>query len=143
MIKKKFPSIFNPGAKGVRKLLGELESEIMEIVWKKDEVTVREIYESLLERKKIAYTTVMTTMSRLADKCVLLKKSEKIAHIYKAASTKNEFKESTTKNILKSLLDEFPAPVISQFVQDLNDIKDEDLDKREKLIKQKRKNKNV
>ena len=143
MIKKKFPSIFNPGAKGVRKLLGELESEIMEIVWKKDEVTVRAIYESLLERKKIAYTTVMTTMSRLADKGVLLRKSEKIAHIYKAATTEKEFTESTTKNILKSLLDDFPAPVISQFVADLNDVKDEELDKREKLIKQKRKNKNV
>ena len=39
------------------------ELEIMKIVWERDSVTVRDVYEALLERRKVAYTTVMTMMS--------------------------------------------------------------------------------
>ena len=44
--------------------LTEQELEIMKIVWGKGEATVREVYETLLARRRIAYTTVMTMMSR-------------------------------------------------------------------------------
>ncbi len=46
--------------------LGELEEAIMEIVWQRDaEVTVREVWEALQPTRSLAYTTVMTVMSRL------------------------------------------------------------------------------
>ena len=41
------------------------ELEIMKVVWQKGEATVRDVYEDLLERRKIAYTTVMTMMKVL------------------------------------------------------------------------------
>ena len=58
---------------GLRKFLGDLECEIMELVWKKaaPTVTVREIYDILRHERQIAYTTVMTTMVRLAEKGLL------------------------------------------------------------------------
>ena len=40
----------------------------MKIVWERDSVTVRDVYEALLERRKIAYTTVMTMMKILEQK---------------------------------------------------------------------------
>ena len=40
--------------------LTEQELEIMKIVWERDHSTVRDVYEALLERRKVAYTTVMT-----------------------------------------------------------------------------------
>jgi predicted transcriptional regulator len=39
----------------------------MKVVWRKDEATVRDVYEALLETRPIAYTTVMTMMRILAD----------------------------------------------------------------------------
>src|SRR5436190_15372769 len=49
------------------------ELEIMKIVWERDSVTVRDVYEALLERRKVAYTTVMTMMKILEQKQYLRK----------------------------------------------------------------------
>src|ERR1017187_72125 len=48
--------------------LTEQELEIMKIVWERDRSTVRDVYETLLERRKVAYTTVMTMMKILEQK---------------------------------------------------------------------------
>src|SRR4051795_5070541 len=55
--------------------LTEQELEIMKIVWERDRSTVRDVYEKLLERRKIAYTTVMTMM-KILERKGHLKKSE-------------------------------------------------------------------
>jgi predicted transcriptional regulator len=53
----------------VRKtVLTEHELEIMQIVWQRPTVTVRDVYEELLKRRKIAYTTVMTMLGILEEK---------------------------------------------------------------------------
>jgi predicted transcriptional regulator len=45
--------------------LAEQELEIMKIVSDRGCATVRDVYVALLERRKIAYTTVMTMMNVL------------------------------------------------------------------------------
>ena len=45
----------------------------MKIVWERESVTVRDVYEALLERRKVAYTTVMTMMKILEQKKYLKK----------------------------------------------------------------------
>ena len=50
------------------------ELEIMKLVWERDSATVRDVYEALLERRKIAYTTVMTMMKILETKGYLKKR---------------------------------------------------------------------
>src|SRR5712672_1673474 len=52
------------------------ELEIMKILWRSGASTVRGVYEDLLERRKIAYTTVMTMMNILEQKGYL-KKTQK------------------------------------------------------------------
>jgi len=46
-------------------VLTEQELEIMKIVWERESATVRDVYETLLERRKVAYTTVMTMLKIL------------------------------------------------------------------------------
>ena len=48
--------------------LTEQELEIMKVVWERDSVTVRDVYQALLGRRKVAYTTVMTMMKILEQK---------------------------------------------------------------------------
>lgn len=64
---------FRFNQEGLRKFMGDLEVDIMELVWKKADptVTVRDIYDVLRQQRQIAYTTVMTTMVRLAEKGIL------------------------------------------------------------------------
>src|ERR1700726_744465 len=66
------------------------ELEIMKLVWQRDTATVRDIYEALLERRKIAYTTVMTMMTILETKGYLKKRRQDRAFIYRPAHTKNQ-----------------------------------------------------
>jgi len=55
------------------KVLGDLESEVMEIIWsQKGAVSVKSVTEILIKRRQIAYTTVMTIMARLVNKGVLI-----------------------------------------------------------------------
>ena len=49
------------------------ELAIMKVVWRKEEVTVRDVHEALSEQREIAYTTVMTLMRILQEKGYLTK----------------------------------------------------------------------
>jgi Fe2+ or Zn2+ uptake regulation protein len=57
-------------------VLTSQELEIMKVVWSAGASTVRGVYEALLDRRKIAYTTVMTMMNILEQKGYL-KKTQK------------------------------------------------------------------
>ncbi len=58
---------FSPAKDGLVKVLGPLETDIMQIVWQDERSTVKKIHRKLSQTREIAYTTVMTTMSRLAE----------------------------------------------------------------------------
>lgn len=66
------------------------ELKIMKLVWQRNAATVRDIYEALLEHRKIAYTTVMTTMKILETKGYLKKRLHGRAFIYRPAQSKND-----------------------------------------------------
>src|ERR1700728_2392791 len=70
--------------------LTELELEIMKIVWDHDTVTVRDVYETLLKRRKVAYTTVMTMMKILEQKKYLKKNQDDRAYVYQPAQPRRE-----------------------------------------------------
>ena len=42
--------------------LTDLELEIMKVVWDHHTVTVRDVHEAPVKRRKVAYTTVLTVM---------------------------------------------------------------------------------
>jgi predicted transcriptional regulator len=96
---------------GLRKFLGDLECEIMELVWKKANptVTVREIYDILRRERQIAYTTVMTTMVRLAEKGLLrIVDKAGLANCYSPQEGREEFIRNTVAHILEIFTKEFP-----------------------------------
>jgi predicted transcriptional regulator len=85
MTSEPFLRTFRPDRPGIRKILGDLEAEIMEYIWSRPAeqgITVREVYEALSAQRHIAYTTVMSTMTRLAKKQVLRVATEQTAYVY-------------------------------------------------------------
>jgi predicted transcriptional regulator len=71
----------------IRNDFGPLESEVMAAVWNAGKpVAVRKIVDDLNEHRAepLAYTTVMTVMSRLADKKVLSRRKEGRSYAYEA-----------------------------------------------------------
>src|ERR1039458_4040178 len=71
-------------------ILTEHELEIMKIVWLHDTSTVRDVYEALLEKRKVAYTTVMTMMKVLEQKKYLKKSQAERAYVYRPAQIRSE-----------------------------------------------------
>ena len=105
---------------GLKKFLGDLECEIMELVWKLSSsnptVTVREVYDALRKKREIAYTTVMTTMVRLSEKG-LLKIVDKagLANCYVPESDRETFIRNSVEHVLDIFFSEFPDEC-SEFV---------------------------
>ncbi len=98
---------FSPMQDGLVKVLGPLETEIMELLWQEQQGTVKKIHRVLQERRDIAYTTVMTTMSRLAEKGILQRTRDGLAYIYRPAITETEFIQMFVQQVLDGLLDDF------------------------------------
>ena len=59
------------------------ELAIMKVIWRREQATVREVYETLRERRSIAYTTVMTMMNVLEEKGYLAKARVDRAYVYR------------------------------------------------------------
>ncbi len=105
-------TVFRPDREGVRKVLGDLESDIMEYVWDNIKstpqgLTVRDVYEDFRLRRAIAYTTVMSTMARLGRKHLLRVKKVDGAYVYTPSLSKEEFINNFVSRILENLLVSF------------------------------------
>ena len=102
-------------------LLGPLETDVMEMVWKLGDTTVREVHEALAERRDLAYTTVMTTMARLASKGLLVRDTTGLAHRYRATVSREDYAQSTVTSVVDWLVDRFPEPAMSYFAKVVGD----------------------
>lgn len=71
---------------------GELQRRVMEVLWTCDECTVRDVHARLNAERPIAYTTVMTVMSRLAEQGILEREKLGKTCIYRAATSRDEAK---------------------------------------------------
>ena len=129
---------FQPHKRGLRAILGDLETAIMEVMWREGSFTVREMHGKLAKDRKIAYTTVMTVMSRLAEKGLLVKEKEGNAFRYGPAVSEKDFRQSTLKKILASLVGDFGTPVLSQFVDIVDRESPEKMEELARLIQKKR-----
>jgi predicted transcriptional regulator len=105
--------ILHPDRQGLRMLLGDLEADIMDVVWRQPEdtwCTVREVYETMREERRIAYTTVMNTMTRLAKKGVLESRRQDLAYLYRPRQSREAFIHGVVGHVLERLLVHFTGP---------------------------------
>ena len=103
-------SVFRPDRPGIRKVLGDLEAEIMELLWEHPinlGTTVREVFEVLYERRRMAYTTVMNTMTRMAKKHLLRVEKQDTAYVYYPVLAQQEFIDGFVGRILENLFVNF------------------------------------
>jgi predicted transcriptional regulator len=108
-------SVFRPDRPGIRKVLGDLEADIMELIWARpgnQSTTVREIFEVLYAQRQIAYTTVMNTMTRLAKKRLLQVEKKDQAYLYTPTLTQQEFISRFVSRILEDLFVSFSGATL-------------------------------
>jgi predicted transcriptional regulator len=94
---------------------GPLSMEVMEAVWKAGRpVSVREVVDGLNGRRAepLAYTTVMTVMSRLADKQALARSPAGRSYVYEATAA--DPAGIAVKNVIRAYGDEAVAHFVDQ-----------------------------
>ncbi len=119
--------------------LTEQELEIMKIVWRRERVTVRDVYEELLERRKIAYTTVMTMMTILAQKKYLRKSQEERAYVYQPAKPKNQVIKGMVREFVNRVFNGSAEPLLVHLMEDRK-LSGKDLEEISRMIREDRKN---
>ena len=106
--------------------LTELELEIMKIVWDHDTVTVRDVYETLLKRRKVAYTTVMTMMKILEQKKYLKKNQDDRAYVYQPAQPRRQVIGAIVRDFVNRVFNGSAEPLLVHLVEE-HDLSKEDL----------------
>jgi len=109
-------------AQGEHKYLGELQARIMEVVWSRDRVTVREVLEALSTQRDLAYTTVMTVMTRLWEEGTLVRTAVGKTYVYQAARNRQEFRAAISSTIVHDLVTDFGDVALAQFAQALEHV---------------------
>jgi predicted transcriptional regulator len=119
-------------------VLGPLETEVMEAVWQRGEVTVRDVHEIVSTKRPVAYTTVMTTLGRLADKGFLRRIEDQPAHIYSPLVTHEQYARTTVKSVLDWLVGQFRDPAVAYFLDRLERDDERLLETLQEAIEQRR-----
>lgn len=101
----------------IRPLTGP-ELEIMKVVWNRQPVTVRDVYEVLLRRRQIAYTTVMTMMNVLETKKYLKKRMEDRAYVYQPTRPRSHVIKAMVREFVDRVFDGSAQPLLVQLVKD-------------------------
>src|SRR5687767_10187927 len=118
-------------------VLTDQELEIMKVVWQLGTATVREVYEELLKRRKIAYTTVMTMMGILEQKGRLTRTANDRAYVYKPSQPQGEVVGSMVHDFVKRVFDGSAKPLLVHLVENKR-ISSEEIEEIQKLLKGKR-----
>jgi predicted transcriptional regulator len=100
-----------------RTLTGQ-ELEIMKVVWGLERATVRDVYEALRERRKIAYTTVMTMMNILEEKKYLKKQAEDRAYVYQATRPRSEVIRAMVREFVDRVFNGSAEPLLVHLIKE-------------------------
>src|SRR5689334_6549278 len=107
------------------------ELAIMKVVWKRKKATVRQVYETLRERRSIAYTTVMTMMKILEEKGYLKKTLVDRAHVYQPVKPRQQVIGAMLRDFLDRVFDGAPDRLLVHLAKD-NAL----TDKQKRIVKQ-------
>src|SRR5215471_3845074 len=99
-------------------VLTDQELEIMKIVWDRGSATVRDVYEALLARRKVAYTTVMTMMGILEKKGHLRREQVDRAYVYRAARPQKRVIGEMVREFIDRVFNGSAEPLLVHLVQD-------------------------
>ena len=105
-------------AKRSFKRLGERELQILNTIWELGTASVSDVHGILSESEEIAYTTVMTTMKKLADKGYLSFDEVDKKYVYRARIKPGEVRQGLLTDLISSAFRGSPLSLVRTLVQD-------------------------
>jgi predicted transcriptional regulator len=111
--------IYDPDSMSAPPPLHELESEVMEEMWRLGRATVRELMEAInaRSRKPRAYTTYMTIMARLDGKELLAREREGKTDVYWPRIDREDYFEQRAQAEVQQLVDDYGDLALVHFAR--------------------------
>jgi BlaI family transcriptional regulator, penicillinase repressor len=94
------------------------ELTIMEVVWADGSATVRQVYEALRTRRRVAYTTVLTMMNVLERKGHLRKRAEGRSFVYQPTKPRARVMRAMVRDFLDRVFGGSAEPLLTHLVED-------------------------
>ena len=95
---------------------GELQAQIMAVLWRIDAGTVEQVRSALPTRYRGAYTTVQTVLNRLADRGLLARKRDGNAMVYRPKVTEAEYLSRSIERTLATASADARQTALAQLI---------------------------
>lgn len=107
----------------------DVELELLKLVWKLGEATVRDILGALPPERALAYTTVMSMMRILEEKGYLTHRVRDRAYVYRAQVSEDEVAQGMVRHLVNRMFEGSPELLMVTLLQaaDLTEQQLEDL----------------
>lgn len=109
----------------------------MKVVWRRQQATVRDVYEEMLAGRKVAYTTVMTMMGILEDKGYLIKDQGERAYVYRPSQPKEQVVGGMVRDFLDRVFNGSAKPLLMHLVEN-RQLSREELDEISAVLKERK-----
>jgi BlaI family transcriptional regulator, penicillinase repressor len=98
--------------------LGDAELAVMRVLWDEGQLTVRDVMERLHERgRTVAYTTVLTFLTRLEQKGMVASDKRGTAYVYRAKISRQSVSASRIRTLVDQLYDGAAAPMLLHMIE--------------------------
>jgi BlaI family transcriptional regulator, penicillinase repressor len=81
------------------------ELEILQVLWERGPSTVREVHETLNEKRPIGYTSVLKLMQIMTAKGTVQRNEQQRAHVYEAVQPAEKTKRDMALDVLQRVFD--------------------------------------
>jgi len=100
-------------------ILSPLENDVLNVLWPDKSLRVREIYEKLKDKRKVALTSVAVILDRLHERSIVERKIETarggLRYLYTPKQTKQEFDAQIIDTAVNKLINQFGNTAVSYF----------------------------
>ena len=109
----------------------------MKVIWPLGQATVRDVYNDLATKRKLAYTTVLTMLGILEQKGYLKKNAGERAYVYRPSQPQKQVVGNIVKEFVNRVFSGAAKPLLVHLAES-REISQEDLDEIGRLLKERR-----
>ena len=118
--------------------LGQLQRQVLEILWTLEEGTVRQVLEHIAPKKDLAYTTILTTLQTLEKNGWCKHRKHGKTYVYRPARSRQQASAKSLKTLIKGVFNNDPLAMVQHLMDD-EQLSDDQLESLRHMIETKRK----
>jgi BlaI family transcriptional regulator, penicillinase repressor len=92
----------------------ESELEILQVLWARDQASVRDVHEELQKTKDVGYTTTLKLMQIMFEKGLVRRDDSSKTHIYQASVSRERTQKHLVGKMINTLFGGSPAVLVLQ-----------------------------